>query len=175
MTVIFISGTPCTGKTTIASKLNGDVIKVNDLAISHGFVEGIDTQKGYKIINIEKLNNYISVMIKKSKGLLIFEGHLTHLCEGADKVIILRLEPEILKKRLEKRNYSEAKINENLEAEALGVCSIEALDNYDDNIIELDLTGLDIDEAVELVQKAIDGEVSFPVGSVDFTQWILKQ
>ena len=42
MTAIFITGTPCTGKTTLASRLNGQLIKINDLAISHGFVMGID-------------------------------------------------------------------------------------------------------------------------------------
>ena len=38
MTAIFITGTPCTGKTTIASKLNGRLIKINDLARSHDFI-----------------------------------------------------------------------------------------------------------------------------------------
>ena len=55
MTAIFITGTPCVGKTTLASRLNGRLIKINDLAISHGFVLGIDENKGYKVIDIEKL------------------------------------------------------------------------------------------------------------------------
>ena len=130
MTSIFITGTPCTGKTTIASKLKGRLIKVNDVAISQGFVDGIDEDKGYKIINIEKLDEYMSNMIKNNEELLIFEGHLSHLCHGADKVIILRVKPELLKKRLEKRGYNENKITENLQAEALGVCSVEAYENY---------------------------------------------
>ena len=45
MTAIFITGTPCTGKTTLASKLNGRLIKINDLAINHNFVIGIDEEK----------------------------------------------------------------------------------------------------------------------------------
>ena len=174
MTAIFITGTPCTGKTTIASKLNARLIKVNDLAISHGFVEGIDENKGYKIINIEKLSECIYSIIEKSDELLIFEGHLTHLCKGANKVIVLRVKPEILKKRLEKRGYSKSKIRENLEAEALGVCSAEAYENYREKIVELDMSNLEIDEAVKLVEDAIDGKITSPVGSVDFTDWILK-
>ena len=175
MSGIFITGTPCTGKTTIASKLNYRVIKVNELAISHGFIEGIDQEKGYKIINIEKLSDYIYEMIQDSDELLIFEGHVTHLLKGAHKVIVLRLHPDELYSRLKSRNYSQSKINENLEAEALGVCSFEAYENYNDSVVELDLTGLSLDESVDLVKRTIKGEISSPVGSVDFSEWILTK
>ena len=53
---IFITGTPCTGKTTVsevlASKLNCRLIKINDLAIENDFILGIDEDKGYKVIDI---------------------------------------------------------------------------------------------------------------------------
>ena len=175
MSGIFITGTPCTGKTTIASKLNCRVIKVNELAISHGFIEGIDQEKGYKIINIKKLSDYVHDMIKTSDELLVFEGHVTHLLKGARKVIVFRLHPDELYSRLKSRNYSQSKINENLEAEALGVCSFEAYENYNNNVIELDLTGLSHDESVDLVKRAIKSDVSSPVGSVDFSEWILTK
>ena len=40
------------------------------------------------------------------------------------------IRPEILRERLALRNYSDAKIHENLEAEAIGVCSAEGLELY---------------------------------------------
>ena len=56
---IFITGTPCTGKTTVSEvlseKLNCKLIKINDLAIENDYVLGIDEDKGYKIIDIEAL------------------------------------------------------------------------------------------------------------------------
>ena len=67
--IIFITGTPCVGKTTIASNLvdnlsndfNTKLIKINDLAIENDFVLGIDDEKGYKIIDIEQLSfKYLS-------------------------------------------------------------------------------------------------------------------
>ncbi len=170
---IFITGTPCTGKTTVASKLNGRLIKINDLAIEHGFVMGIDEDKGYKVIDIEKLSQHVDSLISKSDELLIFEGHLSHLCDGADRVIVLRLRPETLEKRLMKRNYSEAKIRENLEAEALGVCSAEAYDKYGEKVYELDVTGLDVDEVAALVSDVISHGGNYPVGSVDFMDWLI--
>ena len=92
---IFITGTPCTGKTTVSEilsgKLNCKLIKINDLAIENNFVLGIDEDKGYKVIDIDALNDKVSEIISSSEELTIFEGHLSHLCSGADKVIVLRL------------------------------------------------------------------------------------
>lgn len=174
MTAIFITGTPCTGKTTIASKLNGRLIKINDLAINHDFVLGIDEDKGYKVIDIDKLSAYVDELIKDCDELLIFEGHLSHLCDGADKVIVLRVDPDILKTRLEARDYSDAKIRENLEAEALGVCSAEAYEKYSDKVYELDVSGLAMDEAVDLIEDVIHNGGDYPVGSVDFMDWLIS-
>ena len=173
MTSVFITGTPCTGKTTIASRLNGRVIKINDLARSHGFIMGVDEEKGYDIIDIEKLSSHICQLIKDCDEVLIFEGHVTHLLEGADKVIVLRVNPDILKKRLEGRGYSPSKIRENLEAEALGVCSAEAIEKHDE-VYELDVSDLTVDEAAELVGEIIENGGDYPVGSVDFMEWLLN-
>ena len=172
---VFITGTPCTGKTTIASKLNGRLIKINELAIGHGFVLGVDKKKGYKVIDIEKLSDYVDEMIENSEELLIFEGHLTHLCDGASKVIVLRVRPEILEKRLEAREYSASKIHENLEAEALGVCSAEAYEKYGENVYEIDVSDLSVDEAVDLVEDVISNGGDYPAGSVDYMGWLISQ
>jgi len=174
MTAIFITGTPCTGKTTIASKLNGHLIKINDLARSHDFILGVDEDKGYQIIDIDKLSKHIYHLIQNSDETLIFEGHVSHLCDGADKVIVLRVRPEILEKRLMKRNYSDDKIRENLEAEALGVCSAEAYDKYTDKVYEVDVSDLSIEKAVNLVENIIDGKIEQSVGNIDFMDWFMS-
>ena len=174
--IIFISGTPCTGKTTISEKLseklNWELVKINDLAISNNLVLGIDDDKGYKIIDVYALNETLLGIISKSDNLIV-EGHLSHLCSGADKLIVLRCRPEILKERLALRNYSSSKINENLEAEAMGVCSAESLDIYDNNVYELDVSDLAIDDAVSIIMDAINGQKELSFGEIDFMDWLL--
>ena len=96
-TVIFISGTPCTGKTTVAANLNdylsengfdSKLIKINDFAIENDLVLGEDPDKFYKVIDIDGLNESLNEEIdQNSNCILIVEGHLSHLCEGADKMI----------------------------------------------------------------------------------------
>lgn len=173
--IIFISGTPCSGKTTISealsSTLNYDLIKINDLAIENDLVLGIDDEKGYKIIDIDALDELLLEVISDD---LIVEGHLSHLCHGADKMIILRCRPEILEKRLALREYSEAKIRENLEAEALGVCSAESLDIYEDKVYELDVSDLTVGEVVSAITDVINGDKELSFGEIDFMDWLLS-
>ena len=183
-TVIFISGTPCTGKTTVASDLNdylscngfhSRLIKVNDFAIENDLVLGEDPDKFYKVIDIDGLNECLNEEInKRSNGILIVEGHLSHLCEGADKMIVLRLNPSILKYRLEERNYAESKIQENLEAEALAVCSAEAYEIYGDETNEIDASDKSVEEIRDLIIAIASDKMECPIGSIDFMEWLLE-
>ena len=176
--IIFISGTPCTGKTTVSEvlseKLNWNLVKVNDLAISNNLVLGIDEEKGYKIIDIDNLNTSLQNIISKEENLIV-EGHLSHLCSGADKMIVLRCRPEILEERLSSRKYSSSKIRENLEAEAMGVCSAEAYEIYNqDNLFELDVSDLSVDEIVLILLDVINGEMALTFGEIDFMDCLIS-
>ena len=190
-TVIFISGTPCTGKTTVAIELNdylsengfnSKLIKINDFAIENDLVLGEDPNKFYKVIDIDRLNDCLNREISgfledvedNKTNVLIVEGHLSHLCEGADKMIILRLNPSILQTRLQERNYTESKIQENLEAEALAVCSAEAYEIYGDETNEIDASGKSLEEIRDLIIAIASGNLECPVGSIDFMEWFLK-
>ena len=110
--IIFITGTPCVGKTTIASNLvdnlsndfNTKLIKINDLAIENNLILGEDVDKGYKIVDIPSLNESLNKVMKdffnlkmenNNPKLIIVEGHLSHFCSNCDKCIVLRLNPLI--------------------------------------------------------------------------------
>ena len=183
-TVIFISGTPCTGKTTVASDLNdylssngfhSRLIKVNDFAIDNDLVLGEDPDKLYKVIDIDGLNECLNEEIdQRSNCILIVEGHLSHLCDGADKLIVLRLNPSILKNRLEERDYAESKIQENLEAESLAVCSAEAYEIYGDKTNEIDASDKSVEEIRDLIIAIASDKMDCPVGSIDFMEWLLE-
>ena len=181
-TVIFISGTPCTGKTTVANDLNGylsdngfdsKLIRINDFAFENDLVLGEDPDKFYKVIDIDGLNDCLNEEINQSNGILIVEGHLSHLCEGADKMIVLRLNPSILKNRFEERSYAESKIQENLEAEALAVCSAEAYEIYGDKTNEIDASDKSVEEIRDLIIAIASDKIECPVGSIDFMEWLL--
>ena len=151
------------------------LIKINDFAFENDLVLGEDPDKFYKVIDIDGLNECLNEEIRQgSNGILIVEGHLSHLCEGADKMIVLRLNPSFLKSRLEARDYTESKVNENLEAEAMGVCTAEAYGIYGDNISEIDVSDLTVDEIVDVISSIISGSNDYPVGEIDFMDWLIS-
>ena len=158
------------------------LIKINDLAIENNLILGEDVDKGYKIVDIPSLNESLNKVMKdffnlkmenNNPKLIIVEGHLSHLCSNCDKCIVLRLNPQILEKRLKSRNYSKSKINENLEAEALSVCSAEAYDIHGNLVNEVDTTNKSVDDVTSIVKEIILNDASYPVGNIDFMDWFL--
>lgn len=176
--IIFISGTPTVGKTTISQKLASQIgaklIKINDFVFENNLTLGKDPDKGYEIIDIEKLDLTLQKEFEKYDGIVIVEGHVSHLCSKADKIIILRVNPEILKERLSARKYSNDKIRENLEAEAMGICSLEAYELHGEKVNEIDISNLSPDESVNIIKDIIDGNNNYPFGNIDFMEWIIS-
>ncbi len=176
--IIFISGTPTVGKTTIseklALKLNAKLIKINDFVFENNLTLGKDADKGYEVIDIDKLDIALSNELENYEGTVIVEGHVSHLCNNCDKIIVLRANPDILKERLINRGYSQSKIRENLEAEALGVCSVEAFDIHGDCVNELDVGNLTIEESISILEDIINNKADYPIGNVDYMDWIIK-
>jgi adenylate kinase len=87
------------------------------------------------------------------------EGHLAHLLGIEGVVIVLRTAPWELRARLMKKGFSDAKTSENVEAEALDVVLIEALDLHD-LVFEVDTTGRGAGEAAMDVLKILGGETA---------------
>ncbi|NTV22758.1 MAG: AAA family ATPase [Nanoarchaeota archaeon] len=136
MIVILVSGTPGTGKTTYARKLAKDkkyrYLDVNALIDEKKLIDGYDKKRDSKIIDTEKLNAALIELIsseKKAKGMVI-DSHLSHFLppKYASKCIITKCSLPVLKKRLEERKYSKAKVRENLDAEIFDTCRVEALE-----------------------------------------------
>ncbi len=173
---ISISGTPCSGKTevskSLSKKLKYKLIQINELAEKLNAFTGYDKKRECKILDMDKLEKEINEI----KGNVIIEGHTSHLFP-VDLVIILRCKPEILKKRLEKRYPSNpSKVQENLEAEILGVITSEAVMN-NKKVYEIDTSDKSVEESVNDVLKILEGKTKeFKIGKIDwlgkYSGWI---
>ena len=101
-----LSGTPGTGKTTVASlfEKNGyDIISLESLAKEHNCLGEIDRLDNSRPIDIEKLCRELEKSWSKNpENTLIIDGHLSHQLP-CDYTIILRCQPDVLQKRLESR------------------------------------------------------------------------
>ncbi len=180
--LIALTGTPGTGKTSVSKILieNGvKVIDINNLAISKNFVSGRDSKRKSTIIDTVKLNDYINKNFNVNET-IIFESHLSHLLKCINNIIILRCHPKELQKRLEKKMWKKEKIKENIEAEILDIVLCESAEIHDPHkLFEIDTTGKSPKELsekiLELIDKKFNDVKNYKIGSVDWSEEILKQ
>jgi len=145
--IIAISGTPATGKSTVAKllakKLGCKYIDLNRIAEKKNLYAGYDSKRGVKIVDIDLIENEIKTM----KVDLVLDSHYSHEIEN-DLTVILRTNPRELRERMKKKNWPEKKIEENVQAEIMEICKAEAFE-LGRKVLEIDTTKKTPEEAVE--------------------------
>ena len=123
--IILITGTPGVGKTTVSSilseKLDACLIDINELVDKKHLYTGIDEERGYKIVDLDALFNEIDEIIEVDglDNYIIIEGHLSHLFETSDLVIVLRANPDVLRNRMKTKGWKEVKVRKTLKLKQL--------------------------------------------------------
>tara|TARA_Y100000034_G_scaffold9468_1_gene10115 strand:- start:827 stop:1273 length:447 start_codon:yes stop_codon:yes gene_type:complete len=132
--VIIVTGSVCTGKTTIAKKIAKNkklkYLDVNQIIKDHKLYSYYNRKDKSYVVDVKKLNRFLIKLIKEDKK-VVLDSHLTHFLPAkyVDECMVTKCELKKLKKRLEKRKYSKEKIKNNLECEILDICHVEALEN----------------------------------------------
>ena len=131
--VIIVTGSVCSGKTTIAKKIAEKkklkYIDVNQIIKENKLYSYYNKKDKSYVVDIKKLNKFLINLIKKDKK-IVLDSHLTHYLPSkyVDECIITKCKLKELKKRLQKRKYSKQKIKNNLDSEIFDICRIEALE-----------------------------------------------
>lgn len=177
--IILITGTPGVGKTTVSSilveKTGAYLVDINKLVDEKHLYTGIDEERGYKIVDMDALFNEMNEIIDEIDDHdkhVVVEGHLSHLFENSDLVIVLRANPDVLRSRMKTKGWKAAKIRENIEAEAIDICSYEAFEIHGDKVNEIDTSNIPPEHVADLIIDVINGVKSFPVGNVDFLDYL---
>ena len=174
--VILITGTPCTGKTTTAKeltiKLNAEYINLTDYAKTHKLTIGEDKERKTIIINETKMRKKLTETITDTNNAsIIIDGHYAASVTPTilvTQVFVLRRNPKELKKFMEKCGYVGTKMWENLSAEILDVCLIEALQSQQGKVCELDVTGKTVEEIISEIIDVLDRGKKCYNGIVDW-------
>jgi len=162
-----LSGTPGTGKSTIAQILKAQGFTITSQAkTTANYVTGSDPDRDTLEVDEEA---WCREFVPVDGGI---EGHLTHLLP-ANKVILLRCRPDILAKRLRDRGYAEEKVLENVEAEALDVILVETLEVHNpEEILELDTTSSPPEECAKAITDFIAGKRQPAHGITDWSVFL---
>ncbi|MEM1988692.1 MAG: AAA family ATPase [Candidatus Woesearchaeota archaeon] len=136
--VIAITGTPGTGKTTLAKKLYEKLskkVKVK-LMLQDELLEKTESVLYYdkkydsNIVDVYIMRKNFSKYIKSKElantDIILVDSHLSYEL-NPDLVIVTKCDLKELRMRLEKRGYNEEKIKDNLQAEIFDVCMQDSL------------------------------------------------
>ncbi len=166
---IALTGTPGTGKSSVADVLEGRgfrVHRLDEVARERGWILGVDAKRGSLIVDLDRLAEYV----RGEEG--VFVAHYSHLLP-VELVIVLRAHPRVLEERLGKRGFPEGKVRENVEAEAMSLITSEAIEMHGrGRVHEVDTTELTPEEAADAVIEIIGGRR--PGAWVDWSEVILE-
>ena len=139
--VIALTGSPGTGKSTLASRLQKEGLTIITLEEAAESVDALSQFEELREVEISKLAEW------KWEGdsHCVIDGHLSHHCP-IDAVIVLRCNPYELRNRLEQRmGYEPDKIESNVEWELIsGVWADLSAVHPHANVMELDTTEQDV-------------------------------
>jgi adenylate kinase len=181
--VILITGTPCTGKTTLAkqltTKLNASYINLTEFANTHNLTLGEDKKRKTTIINEEKMRRKLAETINTTDNTtIIIDGHYASAVTPPNlttHVFVLRRNPKELKQQMQKCGFEGAKLWENLAAEILDTCLIEAMQTQQGKVCELDATGKTVEETLSEIMDILEKGKKCYTGIVDWLGTLEKE
>jgi len=147
-----ITGTPGTGKTRTAAELaallDWPCKEANELAAAH--VTAQDPEREATVVETAALD---SVRLPDP---CVVEGHLSQYF-SCDIAVVLRCRPDVLRERLEERDWPEAKVEENIRSEVLDAVLQDTINECYD-VVELDTTDSTPEETAETIAAMTEDE-----------------
>ncbi|MEM3395713.1 MAG: adenylate kinase family protein [Thermoplasmata archaeon] len=176
MEIIALTGTPGTGKTAVAKELRKRGLKIVDIrsfarycGALGAYIKGEDTFE----LDIELLGKEIELECRKMEMNVVIEGHLAHLISCVTQIVVLRCAPTVLYSRLKRKKWRVKKIWENVEAEAIDLILIEALESGKP-VSEIDTTFTKPDEVADKIMEMVRGRGKCPPGKINWSEDFLK-
>ena len=170
---IVITGTPGVGKHTIgkglSEKLQLEIIDINEIAKNSGLFEQNDESND---VDVEKLREILG---KRISNKCIIIGHLAPYVlenEKIKSVIVLRRSPYDLIEVYDERGYSDKKSKENASSEVLGVITYDAINQFQDKVIQVNVTNRNVQEVLEKAESVISGNTD--TEEVDWLDLVTK-
>jgi|APHM01.1.fsa_nt_gi Predicted nucleotide kinase (related to CMP and AMP kinases) len=157
-----ITGTPGTGKTSVAKELENrgySADHLNRVLDQQGIGEPGDERK----VEVKEMRRELETDAD------VLEGHLAHFLP-ADVCVVLRCDPDVLRTRLSVREYPDSKIRENLIAEAIDTVLQQAVETQE-TVVEINTTELSISEVADVVEQSF-GDRESNYGDIDFSGFL---
>ncbi|KAL9228166.1 hypothetical protein vseg_003776 [Gypsophila vaccaria] len=136
---ILITGTPGTGKTTMATALAEATqlrhVNIGDLVREKNLHDGWDAKFDCHVINEDLVCDELEDPMEEGGVIVDYHGCDFFPERWFDRVVVLQTENSLLYDRLAKRGYTGSKLSNNIECEIFQVLLEEAKESYRDDIV----------------------------------------
>ena len=174
--VLVLTGTPGVGKSSVArllaSRLRGVHVNLSELVKNKGLDCGLDRKRETLIADTRNVSKRVGEIVAQSDGFIIVEGHFAVdviKAEDAFLVLVLRRNPDELRKVLRERGFGKSKVVENVAAEILDVCLFNAVEAYgEEKVCEVDVSGRTEEEVAAEIFCLVEGRKGCRTGIVDW-------
>lgn len=134
-----ITGTPGTGKSTLAAELaqktNLKYVNIGEIAKDGQLFEGWDEQYQCPILDEDRVIDELEEVMSAGGNIVDYHGCEFFPERWFDIVFVLRTDNSVLYERLENRGYSGKKLEDNIQCEIFQTILDEARDSYKVDIV----------------------------------------
>lgn len=133
--VIIVTGTPSTGKTTLAKQIEKKYhfkrLDMNAVVKNNKLREGYDRKNRCWIVDEGAFTTVLEKIVRekrRNREKIVIDSHLSHYLSPrfVDICFVTRCDLDELYQRLKRKQYPQNKIEENMECEIMEVCLQEA-------------------------------------------------
>ncbi len=159
---ILLTGTPGTGKTTIALYLKKKgyvIVNTTELVQEEQLYEEYDNDRDCYVVAEKQLSQVLHALILNNEKSLpiVIDGHVAIIDKKyLKKCIVLRCSIQQLRQRLQQRNYSDEKVAENVQAEIMEVILTDMLHLYGEDLVEVVYTDVNKSQLFEKIEKIVE-------------------
>lgn len=136
-TVVIVTGTPGTGKTSfsmgLAREIGADYTPLTEYVSMHKLYSEFDRERKSKIIDVTKTRRALTGLFSRATKPAVLDSHIPDRIvpkEMVKQVFVLRCHPRVLEARLRTKKWKPSKIRENVLAEVLDSCLVAAVKYY---------------------------------------------
>jgi len=169
--IFLLSGTPGTGKTSLAHILRDKygylILSLGEAVIQNNLYSADDPTRDTKIVDPNKLDRFFDEYYGRLSRDVLVECHYADMIAhpAIELAIVLRCHPNILRQRLCPRTYHPSKIAENDQAEFFGDSTSFMLEKLDlvqhKRIFEIDTSKDAINDIAEEINQIIQNPENF--------------
>jgi adenylate kinase len=160
---IIVTGTPGTGKTTFAKKLakeiGADYVPLTKFVSERKLYTGFDRERESRVVNLARVHASLNRLLLQARRPTIVDTHIPEgiVPKGLVKLVfVLRCHPKLLEKRLGKKKWKQNKIRENVLAEMLDVCLINAVKWFGlSRVVQLDTSHISVNKCVATAKQTL--------------------